>query len=167
MEYSERISDLKPLFNNADHIDIKKIEGTVSLDHFIASMLSYMPWWLRFLYRLRAYLVRLLGMRQGKIEFEKALQPEDISFKKGKKAFFFTVKEAKEDSWWFAEATDKHLTAYLGAVAEPLGGENKRFHVITIVHYRHWTGPVYFNIIRPFHHLVVSAMARAGIKNNP
>jgi hypothetical protein len=32
-----------------------------------------------------------------------------------------------------------------------------------VVHYKHWTGPVYFNLIRPFHHLVVSRMARAGL----
>jgi len=163
MEYIETISDLKPFFDNADHVDIKKIEGKVSLNHFIASMLSYMPWWLRFLYRLRAHLVRLLGMKQEKMPFEKILRPEDISFSKGDKALFFTVSEAKESAYWIAEATDKHLTAYLGVAVEPLDGENKSFHVITVVHYRHWTGPLYFNIIRPFHHLVVSLMAQAGV----
>ena len=163
MEYIETISELRPLFDNADHIDIKKIEGTVSLNHFIASMLSYMPWWLKILYGIRAYLVRLLGMKQEKMQFEKILRPEDISFLKGDKAFFFTVSEAKESAYWIAEATDKHLTAYLGAVVEPLDGENKRFHIITVVHYRHWTGPLYFNIIRPFHHLVVRSMAQAGV----
>ncbi|MGE6761631.1 DUF2867 domain-containing protein [Corallococcus interemptor] len=29
-------------------------------------------------------------------------------------------------------------------------------------HYRNWAGPVYFNVIRPFHHLVVARMARHG-----
>ena len=37
---------------------------------------------------------------------------------------------------------------------------------LTVVHYKHWTGPVYFNVIRPFHHLVVRQMARAGTKAN-
>jgi len=37
-----------------------------------------------------------------------------------------------------------------------------RYYIVTIVHYLHWTGPVYFNLIRPFHHLVVARMARAG-----
>ncbi|MCP4630164.1 MAG: DUF2867 domain-containing protein [bacterium] len=37
-----------------------------------------------------------------------------------------------------------------------LDSKTNRFYVITVVHYKHWTGPVYFNLIRPFHHLVVS-----------
>ena len=64
-----------------------------------------------------------------------------------------------------ASATDTHLTAYLGVVAEPIPPDN-RFHVITIVHYQRWTGPVYFNVIRPFHHLVVSKMVKAGVTND-
>ncbi len=40
-----------------------------------------------------------------------------------------------------------------------------RFYVITTVFYKHWTGPVYFNYIRPFHHLVVSQMAKYGLKH--
>ncbi|WP_422698682.1 DUF2867 domain-containing protein [Desulfosarcina cetonica] len=30
--------------------------------------------------------------------------------------------------------------------------------------YRNWTGPVYFNLIRPFHHLVVREMMKAGAR---
>jgi hypothetical protein len=37
------------------------------------------------------------------------------------------------------------------------------YYPITIVFYKHWTGPVYFNLIRPFHHLVVARMARHGL----
>ncbi|NQY75258.1 MAG: DUF2867 domain-containing protein [Candidatus Margulisbacteria bacterium] len=28
----------------------------------------------------------------------------------------------------------------------------------------HWTGPIYFNLIRPIHHLVVTKMAKAGVR---
>ena len=58
-----------------------------------------------------------------------------------------------------------HLKAYFGIAAEPLADTKNRFYVVTTVYYRHWTGPVYFNLIRPFHHLVVSQMAQAGLKN--
>ncbi|WP_218919788.1 DUF2867 domain-containing protein [Streptosporangium roseum] len=58
-----------------------------------------------------------------------------------------------------AGATESHLTACLAVVAEP-----GRFHVVTVVKYHRWTGPVYFNAIRPFHHLVVLGMARAGVR---
>jgi hypothetical protein len=39
--------------------------------------------------------------------------------------------------------------------------------VVTIVHYKHWTGRLYFNVIRPVHHFVVSGMARAGARGLP
>jgi hypothetical protein len=51
-------------------------------------------------------------------------------------------------------------------VVEPLTMGN-RFLVVTIVHYRHWTGPVYFNVIRPFHHIVVWQMMKAGARYQP
>ena len=75
------------------------------------------------------------------------------------------VRMAKEDLYWIAETPpDKHLRAYFGIVAEPVANDLKRYYIVTIVHYLHWTGPVYFNLIRPFHHLVVARMARAGAR---
>ncbi|MBC7815075.1 MAG: DUF2867 domain-containing protein, partial [Burkholderiales bacterium] len=59
---------------------------------------------------------------------------------------------------------DSHLSAMLGVAVEPLSGDQKRFHVVTVVYYHNWAGPLYFNVIRPFHHLVVSSMARAGVR---
>ena len=82
----------------------------------------------------------------------------------GKRAAFFTVCMAEEGRYWFAYNSDKHLKGTLGVVVEPLADQHKRFHVVTIVHYHNWTGPVYFQVIRPFHHLVVTRMAQAGRK---
>jgi uncharacterized protein DUF2867 len=36
--------------------------------------------------------------------------------------------------------------------------------VVTNVHYHNWAGPVYLQVIRPFHHVVVTRMAQAGRK---
>ena len=75
------------------------------------------------------------------------------------------MKDAKENVYWVAETPeDKHLKAYFGVVVEKLSDSITRFHVFTTVRYIHWTGPVYFNLIRPFHHLVVSSMMKAGIR---
>jgi len=38
--------------------------------------------------------------------------------------------------------------------------------VVTVVRYHAWNGPVYFNMIRPFHHLVVGRMAAAGVRRD-
>ena len=74
---------------------------------------------------------------------------------------------AEEDVCWIAETPpDKHLKAYFGIMAESLANGLNRYYIVTIVHYLHWSGPVYFNMIRPFHHLVVSSMIRAGARTN-
>jgi hypothetical protein len=160
------------LMEDANHIDVKVVEGSVSLRQFIAGMLSYYPWWypwwIIFLYGVRAVFVRLLGMKQpARPDDLPRLLPEDIPTMPGEKATFFILRFAKDEEYWIAETPeDKHLRAYFGIVVEPLKDNLKRFHVITIVHYKHWTGPVYFNTIRPFHHLVVRRMARAGVNQS-
>jgi hypothetical protein len=74
------------------------------------------------------------------------------------------VRAGEEGRYWIAETPDdKHLKAYFVVVQEPLGNAVNRFSVITTIYYKHWTGPVYFNLIRPFHHLVVARMARHAL----
>ena len=164
----DRIQDIREFaiyFKNADHSDIKTIDGDVSLRHFISGMLSYYPRWIVFLFWIRGFLVQILGLvKHEKPDVLPSVKPENLSFESGEKASFFIVKNAKENVYWVAETPeDKHLKAYFGVVAEELSDSITRFHVFTTVKYIHWTGPVYFNLIRPFHHLAVSSMMRAGI----
>ena len=156
------VPNLQDLLETADHVDVKTIEGNISLREFVAGMLSYSPSWLTFLYRVRWFFVRLLGMKQEGVPDGLHLRAEDISFTPGDAATFFAVKMAEEEKYWFSGITESHLTAHLGVVVEP--GQPRRFHVVTIVHYHRWTGPVYFNVIRPFHHIVVGQMMKAGGK---
>ena len=162
----ERPKKLDPYFHHADYTDIKSTDGTVSLRQFISGMLSYYPWWIVFLYRIRAVLARMLGLvKHEKPDILPSITPEALSFEPGEMASFFIVRTAEEETYWVAETPeDKHLTAYFGVIAESLGNGRTRFHVLTSVSYIHWTGPVYFNLIRPFHHLVVRQMMCAGIK---
>jgi len=166
MNIIKEIPEIAQLFKGSNYLDVKTIEGQTSLRHFIASMLSYYPWWVLFLYRIRAILVKLLGLyRHPAPEQLPQLTPEDVSFVVGETVTFFTVRMAKEKHYWVGETPeDKHLSAYFCVALEPLGDHRRRFHVATIVHYKHWTGPVYFNLIRPFHHLVVGSIMRAGVQ---
>ncbi|WP_420632146.1 DUF2867 domain-containing protein [Candidatus Leptofilum sp.] len=157
------VPNLPELMETADHIDIKTISGDVSMRQFIAEMLSYYPDWIKFLYRIRWFFVRLLGMKQEGIPQNMVMQPENVSFVPGDPAAFFKVQMAEEDRYWFVAETESHLTAHLGVIMEP-GHDENRFHVLTLVHYHRWTGPVYFNVIRPFHHIVVRQMMKAGVK---
>ena len=158
-----RYPELAPFFRNPDHMDVKVVEGDVSLREFAASMIGYQPGWMTFLYHVRGVFVRFLGMKQDGVPKPMRVQPEDLPLTPGSAVAFFTTRASKEDTYWFGDVGDKHLNATLGVVVEPLANGLRRFHVITLVHYRHWTGPVYFNVIRPFHHLVVGQMARAGV----
>jgi hypothetical protein len=157
---------LASYIQNADYMDTKTITGEVSLRYFISKMLSYYPWWLLVLYRIREVMVNILGLeKHEKPETLPVIEPEALSFKPGETASFFIVHNTKEDTYWVAETPeDKHLKAYLGVVAEKQGSTSTKFHVFTSVTYLHWTGPVYFNLIRPFHHVVVRQMMKAGIK---
>ena len=165
MNFIKNIPDIAHLLKGSNYIDVKTIEGHTSLRQFIASMLSHYPGWILFLYRIRSILVKLLGLyRHPAPETLPELGPQDVSFVVGETVTFFTVRMAKENHYWVAETPDdKHLSAYFCIAVQPLSDDRKRFHVATIVHYRHWTGPVYFNLIRPFHHLVVGKMMRAGV----
>ena len=166
MNTISQIPQIAQLLKGSSYIDVKSIEGQTSLRRFIASMLSYYPGWIVFLYRIRAILVKLLGLvKHPAPEALPKLAPQDVSFVVGEAVTFFTVWLAEEKHYWVGETPeDKHLSAYFAVVVEPMEGNRKRFHVATIVYYKHWTGPVYFNLIRPFHHLVVGRMMRAGVQ---
>ena len=160
-----QIPEIARLLTGSNYVDVKTIEGQTSLRRFIAAMLSYYPGWIVFLYRMRAILVKLLGLyKHPAPEALPELGAGDVSFVVGEAVTFFTVRLAEEKHYWVGESPeDKHLRAYFAVVVEPLEDNRKRFHVVTIVYYKHWTGPVYFNLIRPFHHLVVGRMMRAGV----
>jgi hypothetical protein len=166
MDVIQNNKEFNIYFKNADHIDVKTIESDIDLRSFISGMLSYYPWWIAFLFRIREIIVGILGLvRHGKPETLSSIEPENLSFKPGEKASFFIVRDAKEGAYWVSETPeDKHLTAFFGVVAEKLNQNHTRYHVFTCVKYLHWTGPVYFNLIRPFHHIVVWTMMKAGTK---
>jgi hypothetical protein len=152
-----------------DYGDVKHIEASTALRPFIAGMLSYSPWWLKALFRVRQILVAVLGLEKHEDPATlPAIHPRTLPFTAGGKALLFEVRKAKEDAYWIAESPkDKHLTAFLGVVAEPEEQGLTRFHVFTTVRFKHWTGPVYFNLIRPFHHLVVLRMMKAATCSQP
>lgn len=157
--------ELRSCLTDKDVVDIKTTVGRVDLRTFVAQMMSYNPWWMRMLYGVRPLLVRLLGL----VEHEPTgdvpvLRPEDVSFTPGEVVLVFIVDQVREDHYWIVKSPpDKHLTAWLGVVAEDLGDGRRRFQVLTTVDYLHWTGPVYYNLIRPFHHLVVWGMMKAAV----
>lgn len=162
---ADAIPTLMEIASRCDHIDVKTFHGQGRMDAFIAGFISYYPAWIKALYGVRWGFVRLLGMKQTGIPDEKlTMQPQDVPMKRGQPATFFTVVEAEVERYWLVSASDKHLSAFLCILNEQGESDSRIFTVITLVEYRHWTGPVYFNVIRPFHHLVVNEMGKAGVR---
>lgn len=166
MNVIQKCKEFEIYFKNANHIDVKTIESDVDLKSFISGMLSYYPWWMVTLYRIRETIAGILGLvRHENPEALPSIKPEELSFTPGEMASFFVVRDAKMDMYWVSETPeDKHLTAFFGVIAEKLSQNRARYHVFTAVKYLHWTGPVYFNLIRPFHHMVVWRMMKAGVR---
>lgn len=156
------IPELAAIFNGADNIHVVSVDCRKSLREFLSAVLSYMPGWMRFLYRVRWVFVRLLGARQDGVPASLFVAPDGVPFAKGEQSSIFTVIEAREDSFWIGKATDTMITGYLGVIAEPLESGANRFHIVTGAKFLHWTGSIYFAIIKPFHNLVVACMAREG-----
>lgn len=154
-----RLRAILPEAEDADHIDVKSVTGRGSLREFLARMLSYKPGWYRALFRLRGVLAHALGLRHEDIDAW-GIAPENVSFNSGEAADIFTVRKAEEERYWAGDVGDKHLEAAVVVFFDALPGGGRRFHVATVVWYKNAVGPVYFNLIRPFHHLVVAVMAR-------
>ncbi|MGB7340721.1 MAG: DUF2867 domain-containing protein [Phototrophicaceae bacterium] len=162
MSYLQQINAVSELLHDDDHFDVKTIEGEVTLREFIVGMLGYHPIWIKALYTIRSGFVRLLGMTQQNIPVS-TFTPQTVPFEVDKWSSFFQVYSAQENAYWIGTAHDEHLDAYIIIAQEPLENGKSRFHVGTIVHYNNWAGPIYFNVIRPFHHLVVQSMMQAGV----
>ncbi len=160
----QSITPLAQIVQSADHTDVKTYEGAVTMAEFIAGFMNFNPGWLKALYGIRWGFVRLLGMTQAGIPPTLNMRPENVPMQPGQKASFFKVEAAEPERYWLVSADDSHLIAYLCVIAVPIADNCRRFYVVTVVHYHNWTGSVYFNVIRPFHHLVVNSMAHRGLR---
>lgn len=156
-ERLSHVASLAEFMENADHIDVKSGEGEVSLLEFVAGVLSYQPGWMRVLWRVRVWLLKSLGQGKQEIPDKKRFTGQSIPVVPGGKADFFTVVESDRETFWVAEGKEKHLDAMIGVVVEELEEKSDRcrYHVATVVKYNNFAGPIYFNLIRPFHHIVV------------
>lgn len=145
------IPALAELQAGADFTDNKSITGDMRLNDFIAAFLSYQPGWLRALYRLRG------------TEMQR-LDAEAVPLTAGEMLLFFEVIAAETDYYWIGTMTDRTMTAYLAFVREPGQDGICEFQVMTLVHYHNIIGRIMFNIIRPFHHLIVQLALRAAVR---
>ncbi len=166
-EMRRRIEAIVPQAAGADHIDVKSAVGNATLRECVSRMLSYKPGWYRGLFALRGRLAGLLGLRHDGLCDDLTITAENLGFAPGDQALFFTVTAAREEEFWAAEASDKHLRAWIAVFFDEFPHGARRYHAATCVVYENALGPVYFNLIRPFHHLIAAVMLHHAVKARP
>ena len=148
---------------SANHLDAVSAYAALSLRECISNALSWQPAWLKILFLARGGLARLMRLEHPSGRPSHSLRPDEISFHPGDRLAFFTVSAGQEDAFLVLTAEDTHLTGHLIVEVDPSDtGTERRFRVLTAVHYRRWTGLLYFNIIRPFHHIIMHRMIAAA-----
>jgi NADH dehydrogenase len=149
---------------SADHVDAVGAGGSLSLREGISNALSWQPAWLKLLFLARGGLARVMRLEHPSSLPDRGLRPEDVSFRSGDRLGFFTISAGMEDAFIVLTAEDTHLIAHLILEVEPEGRElGYQFRITTAVHYRRWTGPLYYNVIRPFHHVIMRRMVSAAL----
>ena len=157
------LPELADLLPTADVIDVKTATGAVPLREFIAGSLGYQPGWIKSLYAVRAVFAKVLRLDTAGMPPTGEIRPEDVSFTSGAPLSFFKVIRGEEHHYLLAGVDDNHLTAYLAIIVADDAAPIREYKVVTLVHYRRKAGRLYFGAIRPFHHLVVRSMIRAGL----
>lgn len=156
---------LHELINGADYVDSKSFVSKCSMNDFLMRMLTYQPAWLGLLYKVRGILAKIMGLQHDVTGHGKA-KKDDFDFEAGGKVDFFTSVDYKSEQYWIGKASDKHLNGYIGVVSEPLESGETRYHMFTVVNFCNWMGPLYFNLIRPFHHIIMHCMGIYAAKSN-
>ena len=123
-----------------------QIPGKVSPNQVMAAFWTTSPAWLKFLFRLRDLLVRPFGLKTETDSNREALK-EALENGEGYGMMTVVAKTADE---MVVSLDDKHLKAWFSVCIE-----NPSIYLSTLVQYHNKLGVVYFNLIRPFHILVV------------
>jgi hypothetical protein len=154
------LDDLVPV---VDEIDVKTAHGDVTLREFVAGALGHSPLWVKALFAVRIAVAAVLRLETTGIPDSRRLRPETVSFTPGEKNVFFTVMRGEEDRYLLLEVTDNHLIGYLAFITD-----NERpatIKVVTLIKFLRPAGRFYYNLIRPFHHVIMLSMCRAGEKS--
>lgn len=72
----------------------------------------------------------------------------------------FTTIESDPDYFWLAESSSSFRTRYAAVVAEPGPEGQPLFHCATILHFHHWSMPLYHQFISPMQRLAGRVLHR-------
>lgn len=149
-------------FLPADYLDVYKcrVNDTTQFTpvDLMVSFWSRPSGWVNALFKIRKYLVKLVGLKNPRNE---NLNEVEACIRTGVVSDFLSVA-AKNDNEVVLRMADKHLDAYLAVYVEANSGY-KEVYTITVVHFHNQLGRFYFLVVRPFHRVVVKSMLKRAL----
>lgn len=141
-----------------DHMDAYAIGirgNQHSIDYLTAVVFTSFPGWARLLFNLRNLLVKPFGLATGRLP-----DPGDIDksivFRTGERAVLFTVVDRSDTEILMAE-DDRHLYFRFSVLADDQT-DGRSIWLTTLVQFHNRLGWWYFNLIKPFHGMIVRSM---------
>ncbi len=150
---------IETVSQGADYRDWKSVYGRVPLDFFVANVLKYWPVWFQSFRVPQVIIASVFSMRLGPRGRSVA-----VPMTQGDHVAPFKVVSAQSDSHWIGKAEDKNLVAHVVILASKQDMRT-RFDVGTFITFRRLFGRLYFQMVRPFHHLVLSTAMAAAVRN--
>lgn len=135
----------------------------ISTDHILHPddiMVNFwldMPLWVNVLFKLRNFLVSLVGLQGNN---NKSIDKLEECIRTGGSYKFMSVP-AKDEYETVAFLQDKHLNAWISIRIE--AAKPQKVYSITLVRYNNNLGKIYYFIIRPFHAIVVKQMLKHAV----
>jgi hypothetical protein len=128
----------------------------LSVDYLCARLFGALPWWVGSLMALRNLLVSGFGLKTELGDQPPPLTRE-IRFEPGARDCFFTVIDRTDEELVMAES-DKHLDFRVSVRKEDGPDGVTVVELTTVVWYNNWLGPIYFNVVKPFHRVLLRSM---------
>lgn len=144
-------------------------DRSFSSEDMLIALFCRTPAWLKFLYRLRNLMVKLLRITAetnvSNDGGDQAKQVENLAeaIREGRSYGMFSVPFKSRDETVLSGA-DRHLDFYLSLQAQSGGDGQQRMTATTVVRYNNKTGRLYFFFVRPFHRVIVPIMMRGAIR---
>lgn len=131
-----------------------------TVDYLGRISLSYMPFFVRILLKIRDLLVFPFGLKTGDAHSLPAL----LYFEKGSVLVYFHVLKRSEEII-VLEEKDKHLNfrVLLRVDKDEIAGEIC-FRMSTIIHFNNIWGQLYFMPVKPFHQIIMRAAFKKLLK---
>lgn len=121
------------------------------------------PNWIGWLFQLRNRLVTVFGLKTGNREEDWQVLLDNFTCEPGQNMGLFKVYERHAQEVILGE-DDKHLNFRVSLFqTQPAALQPQKLSIATTVKFNHWSGRLYFFLIKPFHKAIVKRMLRSTV----